>query len=88
MYSADINSATIVGAADGLVVYSLRKVWPNLFWYLLPIALSMLILCLGSALRVRRRERVGRGEAQAHGERLRPRSRARASNAERMEPRE
>jgi len=27
----------------GLVVYPLLKIWSNLFWYLLPIALNMLI---------------------------------------------
>jgi len=42
-YSADINFATIVGAAAGLVVYSLLRIWPSLFWYLLLIALSMLL---------------------------------------------
>lgn len=42
-YSADINVATIVGATAGLVVYSLLKIWPSLFWYLLLIALSMLV---------------------------------------------
>lgn len=42
-YLADINFATIVGAAAGLVVFALLKIWPSLFWYLLLIALSMLI---------------------------------------------
>ncbi|HEX9181106.1 MAG TPA: DUF2955 domain-containing protein [Burkholderiales bacterium] len=42
-YSADINFATIVGAAAGLVVYWLLKLWPSLFWYLLLVALSMLV---------------------------------------------
>lgn len=42
-YSADLNFATIVGAAAGLVVYWLLKLWPSLFWYLLLVALSMLV---------------------------------------------
>lgn len=42
-YLADINFATIVGAVAGLVIFALLKIWPSLFWYLLLIALSMLI---------------------------------------------
>lgn len=42
-FAADLNFATIVGATVGLVVYWLLKLWPSLMWYLLLIALSMLL---------------------------------------------